>query len=459
MNDPFDVLERELVAAAGRAHRHPVAWRVRWPRRTPRGRVLAVFIALCLGSATAALAAAGVFQAGTPVGPGAPVIATAGNGTAIASATRLMASRAPDPAGGLPWGVKVIHTTRDETCIQVGRVDYGTVGVLGQDGAFSNDGRFHPLSRNYEGPLNCDAADANGNAFINDIDNDIPASGYNRGCRLSTKTLLAGLPPQAPAAVRRALTKTRARVPVCPTRDLRNVYFGLLGPDAVSVTYATPTGQLHSTPTTGPDGAYVIVLPHIGGSALCSPHRPVCPRDEMGEGNGIWADGVIRAVHYRDGRACSRSGVPLGQLQQCPNVGYVAVRKQQPTSAQVSAPITIATYEATFGHERQRQVKISFVSRVAVTNSSTYYYIELDNPSPEAPGEPSRCDPYTAADGTTDSDYRAGQRVTMTLPVAPCRGLANGTVTLVSNGDFVDHLPGGPGSHRFVVGTFNVNTR
>jgi hypothetical protein len=132
---------------------------------------------------------------------------------------------------------------------------------------------------------------------------------------------------------------------------------------------------------------------------------------------------------------------------------------QPPTSAQVTAPITAATYEATFGRQHQREVKISFASPVAVTDSSAYYYVELDNPTPDAPGEPSRCDPSTGADGITDSNYRVGQRVTMTLPVAPCRGLASGSVTLVTNGDFVAHLPGGiAGSHQYTVGTFTVNT-
>jgi hypothetical protein len=421
--------------------------------------VLALFAALCLGSATVALAAAGVFQVGTPVEPGVPVTPTSGNGVAVASGSRLMAVRAPDPAGGLPWGVKVIHTTRDETCIQVGRVDYGTVGVLGQDGAFSNDGRFHPFSKNYEGPLNCGPADARGNAFINDVQNDIPASAYNRGCRLSNTTLLAGLPRQTPALAKLALTKHYAAVPVCPTGDLRNVYFGLLGPDAVSVTYATPDGQLHSTRTAGADGAYLIVLPHVSGNALCGPHRPVCPRDEMGEGGGgIWADGVIRAVHYRDGRTCARAGVSLGQLQQCPNVGYVAARTPRPTSTVVTEPITAVKYEATFGDRHQLNVRISFVSGVAITDSTTYYYVELDNPRPEAPDESSRCDPSGAGDGLTDSDYQPGQRVTMNLPVPPCRGVAHGSVTLVTNGDFVDNLPGGPGSHRYPVGTFSVTT-
>ncbi len=60
-----------------------------------RWRPLALIMVLVLGGATGALAAAGVFQAGAPLGPGAPVAATAGNGAATGA--RLMPLRVADP--------------------------------------------------------------------------------------------------------------------------------------------------------------------------------------------------------------------------------------------------------------------------------------------------------------------------------------------------------------------------
>jgi hypothetical protein len=38
------------------------------------------------------------------------------------------------------------HTTRGEICVQIGRLDDGQLGQLGIDGAFHDDGRFHPLA-------------------------------------------------------------------------------------------------------------------------------------------------------------------------------------------------------------------------------------------------------------------------------------------------------------------------
>ena len=72
-------------------------------------------------------------------------IATAGEGIPVAGGSRLLPLRAPDPAGGLPWGMRIIHTTRGLICVQIGRVYHNQLGQLGVDGAFHNDGRFHPL--------------------------------------------------------------------------------------------------------------------------------------------------------------------------------------------------------------------------------------------------------------------------------------------------------------------------
>src|ERR1035437_9533784 len=44
-------------------------WRTVWRRRPPHRRALALIVVLVFGGTTAALAATGVFQTGTPVGP------------------------------------------------------------------------------------------------------------------------------------------------------------------------------------------------------------------------------------------------------------------------------------------------------------------------------------------------------------------------------------------------------
>ncbi len=60
---------------------------------------------------------------------------------------QLMSLRAPDPEGGLPWGIAIARSKDGNLfCSQVGRVQGGRLGVIGRDGTFNDDGRFHPLS-------------------------------------------------------------------------------------------------------------------------------------------------------------------------------------------------------------------------------------------------------------------------------------------------------------------------
>ena len=57
----------------------------------------------------------------------------------------MLSVRAQDPNGRLAWGVRLAATTRGLGCLEVGRVQDSNVGVVGQDHAFSDDGKFHPL--------------------------------------------------------------------------------------------------------------------------------------------------------------------------------------------------------------------------------------------------------------------------------------------------------------------------
>ena len=153
--DAIDRFGQELVGAGRR--RQPARWplpalfRTRFARTSPRRRAIAhvrialVVLALVLASAAITLAATGVILTGSPVATVRAPIATAGEGIPVAGGARLLPLRAPDPAGGLPWGMRIVHTTRGLICVQVGRVYDGQLGELGVDEAFHNDGRFHPL--------------------------------------------------------------------------------------------------------------------------------------------------------------------------------------------------------------------------------------------------------------------------------------------------------------------------
>jgi hypothetical protein len=59
----------------------------------------------------------------------------AGLGKATAGTVHLLPTSTPDPRGGLPWGMRVLSTTRGAGCIQVGRLLDGELVAIGQDGA------------------------------------------------------------------------------------------------------------------------------------------------------------------------------------------------------------------------------------------------------------------------------------------------------------------------------------
>jgi hypothetical protein len=293
MSDYFERVEQGLRRATADGRHIPWYRRVRL--RPYRG--VAVVVA-CLAATGSALAASGVFQTGAPVAPEVTPVATVNDGAPIPSSAQLLPLRVADPDGGPPWGLRTIKTTRGLVCVQVGRIVDGRIGALGEDGAFHDDGRFHPLSIDYlsGGSSNCGTEDARGNAFLNEEALGIPFDGLisgegevSGGCYVSHPT------PQA-----------------CPPRDRRNIYYGLLGPDATSITYLASDGQEDEMATAGSDGAYLLVLPHIVSSCLrgpaeCSGHAGrVTDRDASGESGGptLNALGDVRSVTYRDGSSC-----------------------------------------------------------------------------------------------------------------------------------------------------------
>src|ERR1039458_4519914 len=228
--------EFERVAALGVSRR-------RWV--LPRWRPVGVTILVVLAGATGALAAAGLIHFGKPVGSatGKPPAASAGNGAVKPASVRLLAVHAQDPGGGLWWGMRFTTTTRALGCLEVGREQDGTIGVIGQDNAFHNDGAFHPLPA-FLSPTSPDCAplDRQGRLILNESVGDVPASGLNAsGLDVSGSCL----PPNA----------HKPGGAFCPVRDERNLYYGLLGPQATRITYTAADGASHTLTPVGPDGA------------------------------------------------------------------------------------------------------------------------------------------------------------------------------------------------------------
>jgi hypothetical protein len=456
MNDYFDRVEQGLrEAVRDRAH---VPWYMRPRLRPSRPAIVAVASLLAAGSA---LAATGVFRTGAPVGAEVPPLANADNGIAIPGSVHLLALRVADPEGGPPWGLRVVKTTRGLMCVQVGRVVDGRLGVIGEDGAFADDGLFHPLSADFLNEGGCGTEDADGDAFVNEQINGFPASALAGGERYGSGGCYG-----------------QQTVPnSCPPSALRDVYYGLLGPDAVSVTHETASGGRATTATTGSDGAYLVVLPHS--VAHCSLYAPSCSGGESSTGGPtLESSEVIRVVHYRGAPSCrvptaaevaERESVPR-QGHGCAPVGYVARPVARFTEAQLATPISARVESAARYCERREVVEpcdgglpkgfkridlpggplvlvvVEFTTRVAVANFDSHYEIHMSDPSD--PANP-RCPSAGASSfGPTETDLRAGQRVRHTQLVNPeCRGRSHITVSFESvNGPATGTpVPGLPG--------------
>jgi hypothetical protein len=292
--DAMDRFRQELVRAGGRrAERRPLPalFGTRFARTSPRRRASAhvrvalVVLVLVLATAAITLAATGVILTGSPVGTVRAPIATAGEGIPVAGGARLLPLRAPDPAGGLPWGMRIIHTTRGLICVQIGRVYGNQLGQLGVDGAFHDDGRFHPLP-----------ADALPDTLGN-------VGGWMAGNCSSPGETYAG---DSVGLELNAATSPGpgAGVPA----DRREISFGLLGVHAESITYREGS-RTHTQRVLPGVGAYLIVQRYTSGRPLGGVSETV-GRDEPGNYSGpAGPNGALTAITYSyAGRTCVDRG-------------------------------------------------------------------------------------------------------------------------------------------------------
>lgn len=175
MNDYFDELEQALKdAVARRAH---LRWfsRLRLPLRH-RGLVIGLATLVVAAPAVAAVgAASGWFSPGKP-DIYYPASVTSGLGKVLKKGDRLLPIRVPDPDGGPAWGMRLVTTSRGDTCVQVGRVEDGQIGALGIDGAWNDDHQFHEIKPNDGLADICGATDGAGNGFANQVAYGAPAS-------------------------------------------------------------------------------------------------------------------------------------------------------------------------------------------------------------------------------------------------------------------------------------------
>ena len=345
-------LEHDLLQAAerrpSRATADVRASRGSW-RRARRFWFALPALGLLLATATIALAATGVILTGSAVPPTGPLNPAVGEGVPKPGRSALLPLRVPDPEGGLPWGMRVIATSRGLLCLQVGRVQAGELGELGIDGAFHDDGRFHPL------PADVLPADA-----TSGVDE-------NTNCHLAGETFageLGGLDRNATAS---------EYVPTSPRQDLRDVSYGDLGAHAVSVTYLSD-GRQRVEPVLPGVGAYLIVQrtaahEQIGTSGGSSGIGQLdAPRPNP--------DGALTAIAYRfNGRLCEDS-LELKVADPCPRPRLTRVLRPLPP-IHLHRPVHVRL-------ELHGQLivgaELSFIAPFAVTSAREGYAIAMPSP-------------------------------------------------------------------------------
>jgi hypothetical protein len=271
------------------------AGRLRLGHIRRRSSLLLAVVAV-LGTCAIALAATGVIPTGAPVRQEELTNPNAGIGVSAPGGASGIVATAADPQGGLPWGMRIVHTTRGETCLQIGRVQNGQLGVLGVDGAFANDGRFHPL------PASALPRDVYHDTVFDQLIDSATIS-----CALNG-TAVSGEHTDVDRSADPNLDVSHG-----PPEDLRDLLYGLLGPQAVSVSYHFEHAS-HTVDAAQTTGAYLIVH----GFSL---------KEEAGRGGealgtfGDLAPGPpLSRITYRiDGRECNRGpSLPPGAVSHLP---------------------------------------------------------------------------------------------------------------------------------------------
>ncbi len=464
----LDRAAREVLVDVSKSGRRTIAGRLRW-----RWRAVPVLALLVLGG-TAVAFASGLFSFGAPVPP-TPIFSSAdvGLGAVIPGSVKLLPIATPDPKGGPPWGLRVLTTTRGAGCVQVGRLVDSRLVALGQDDAFANDGRAHelPVSAAVTS-FGCTPLDSNGRFF-----NSITMLGQTASAAWWFRSTTC-VPTGTPQSTSRAH-------PACPLADERDVYYGLLGPDAKSITY-TLAGQTRTQATTRPDGAYLIV-------ADASAHQRI-PGAGGGTADDVPVFSPITSIQYTDGATCHLLTAHkwIAGFHACSPplkepIGYAPAIA--PTPAQVTAPITarvtythVIRFPARVIHTGTRvihiraqsisiparhEITVSFKSRIAIRTLRAQYQLEWHNPR-----EPARVDSYTSigdsngfvtraeadlGEAGAGADIAAGQTLTANIGLLGpplTHGMVHGTITLYySTGPSVDgELP----TKKIPVGSFTA---
>ncbi len=434
--------------------------------------VTLVVLAVALGTgghrASSSAAVPTVLPFGSSLNPSGP--------TGVIASSVQLAAVVPDPEGSGPaWGLKTYRVKSDMTCFQAGREQSGPIGAVGAYGSFGDDGRFHPFTFSDVGFGTCVPNDADQHAFDNVAYANAPASASGEPCPTFTGGVLLHLPTRV-----RARLSAQSHAADCEPRNQRLVAFGLLGPDATSVTYRTAHGTA-TTRTHGPDGAYLIVEPVD--PAICGTQ---CDYSGGGGTAMRLPIGLIATITYRDAPTChgplTNNLLTLRSFDHCRDVGYVAPHHPKVTEADVASPVQVQPMPARYycihngnyqpnmlqipcdgrvpkgyfritGGASQLMVYISWIARQPVTNvNDRTYSIQVSYPR--------RCGGGRQGDSGTQSLIRAGTRITRDVEVSSsCAGTYRGTVVYEPSLGPAGHERAGlpePAPGTYLVGRFSI---
>jgi hypothetical protein len=389
----LEELELELRAAIERPELGARASR----RRGPRLVLVVAAVLVLLAAAAVALAASGVILTGAAVPAPRFASPTAGAGLPQPGRWRLLSLRVPDPAGGPPWGMRVVRTTRGLVCVQLGRIQEGILGELGIDGAFHDDLRFHPVG---PGVLPTYAGGAAEGGMTSERGScvlaygDVIAGGQAWGSAVTAE--MSGADENAAFAMRRGRE---------PAGRRRRLVYGILGPHAVSVTYRSG-GSLHVVPVLRGIGAFLIVLPDSSGSER-EGQGEAPGTDTPGEGPGTVGP-LVEISYDEHGHICengsdAETGHSAGVEHPCP------APNPYPPSLRVTPPgsfnrVPKATFEVR--HGRVIAADVSFSAPFAVTTAAEEYTLTSEACGPRAEGVRS---------AVLDRNVAAGQTVHLRL--------------------------------------------
>jgi hypothetical protein len=373
MSDYFATVRDGLAEAVERGQH------LRWYTRVRlgHGRALAVVVTALVVATPAVGAVSGWFSSGRP--DAAPRVSPSSVfGVVKLGGARLLPIRVADPQGGPDWGLRLVRTDRGNTCLQLGRVKARQLGSLGIDDAWHNDHEFHTIRPNATYADACGSTDAAGDGFVS---TDVLGESASAN---PTFDVLHG--PQASGCKLRG-TGGPPSWPDCPTGADRMIFYGLLGPDATSITYRKPDGARGTERTVGGVGAYLLVFTYDQRACHAysdqAAYQVGCDGIRSARSMSPDALGAVTKITYRDGHSCTISPQPS---QHCPLVGWVAFKHHKLNSADVAAPIHLRRFPVgTYACPRNPlhlpdgcnspviPIEWSFTARRAVTTTRSWY--------------------------------------------------------------------------------------